>query len=49
MGSEIIGMVLVYRIHFIDTFSIVYRLGSPFIIVPIAITASWMLREIPII
>ena len=33
----------------LNTFSIVYRLGMPFLIIPIVMAITWLLRKIPIV
>lgn len=46
---QFILLDLFSRLPFIDTHSIVYRLGTPFVMIPIIIFITWIMRKIPII
>lgn len=37
------------HLPFVNTYSIIYRLGAPFIMIPIIIAITWVMRTIPII
>lgn len=37
------------RLSFVNTYSMVYRLGAPFVIIPIIIVVTWCMRKVPIL
>ncbi len=46
---QFIFLVALPGFSFVDTTSLVYRLGAPFLIVPIIIAVAWIIRKIPFV
>ncbi len=46
---QFIFIDLAYKLPFVKTRSIIYRLGAPFIIIPIIIGITYVLRKIPVV
>lgn len=42
-------MEIILTLFHLDKFSIIYRLGMPFVIIPICMIITWILRKIPIV
>lgn len=40
---------LIQRLPFVNVQSIVYRLGAPFVVIPLCVLLIWLLRKIPVV
>ena len=37
------------KLSFVNTYSLAYRLGAPFVMMPIIIAATWCIRKVPVL
>ncbi len=46
---QFIPLYIFPRLHLLSTRSLLYRLGAPFIMIPIMMTVTWVMRRIPLV